>query len=99
MSVRSSFWIRRSLTRRALLSSAGHGVTGLAGAALIGCGGGNDNQAAATAGAKATSTGAAPATSGDLRIPPGLYESSVPPTAAGRGYPNPGEAGGTLRPH
>ena len=41
----SSYWSRQRVSRRGVLRGTGLGVAGLAGAALIGCGGGDDGAA------------------------------------------------------
>ena len=55
-----TFWARRRISRRAALRGAGLGVAGLAGAALIGCGDDDDDEAKTQA--TAAPTGAAAAT-------------------------------------
>ncbi|MEE8336652.1 MAG: ABC transporter substrate-binding protein [Dehalococcoidia bacterium] len=54
-----NFWTRREISRRSALRGAGLGIAGIAGAALIGCGDGDEDVAAPAARPAAT---AAPAT-------------------------------------
>ncbi|MBT5318570.1 MAG: ABC transporter substrate-binding protein [Chloroflexi bacterium] len=56
-----NYWTRQRVSRRTALRGAGVGVAGLAGAALIGCGGGDD-EADPTAAPTAAGTAAATAT-------------------------------------
>ena len=90
----STYWARRA-SRRNVLRGASLGVAGLAGAALIGCGGDDDggsasatagpNQAGATITATAVPTEAAggtPVPADQVRVKPGVYDGPVPPSAA-----------------
>ncbi|MEX2230484.1 MAG: ABC transporter substrate-binding protein [Dehalococcoidia bacterium] len=56
-------WTHRTLSRRRMLRGAGLGALGLAGAALIGCGGEDETPATPSGGAAATATGPTPAAS------------------------------------
>ena len=100
-----TYWTGRRIGRRAALRGAGVGIAGLAGAALIGCGG--DEEATPTAAATAAGGGAAPTTvsGGDgsgpvpadqVRVAPGAYENFVPPTPAEEAPLVNGRYGGTL---
>jgi len=97
-----NYWARRSFGRRAALRGAGVGIAGLAGAALIGCGGGDDEPATPAAGG-GTATGTAAAGGGDGKVPadqvrvaPGRYEGQPPPTPAEQDPLTNGRYGGTL---
>ena len=95
---RNNYWTRRTVSRRTALRGAGVGVAGLAGAALIGCGGRSDEETVADSGLseqaqqvqqqqQATAAASAAADSGpvaadQVRVPPGFYDSPVPPSAA-----------------
>ncbi|MSQ29196.1 MAG: hypothetical protein EXR68_01740 [Dehalococcoidia bacterium] len=94
----ANYWTSKRVGRRALLRGAGLGVAGLAGAALIGCGGGDDEAPAAPAAkgaAGASPTAAAPVTEAQKRG--GYFKSIVfngysstnidPYTGAGNLYP------------
>src|SRR5690606_682700 len=83
-----NYWTRSSLGRRAALRGAGVGIAGLAGAALLGCGGGDEDPATPAAGGGGA-TGTAAAGGGDGKVPadqvrvaPGRYEGQPPPTPA-----------------
>lgn len=73
MSESKSYWTRQRVSRRAALRGAGVGVAGLAGAALIGCGGGDDDATATVA----PTTAGTPA--GDATQ---VRETSTPESAA-----------------
>jgi peptide/nickel transport system substrate-binding protein len=103
-----NYWSMNRVGRRSVLRGAGLGLTGLAGAALIGCGGGDDTPPTPRTGGQAgatipTRTPAATAPAEDqpvpadqVRTPPGIYDGPVPPTPAEQ---NPGvnaKYGGTL---
>ena len=108
----STYWTRARIGRRSVLRGAGLGVAGLAGAALIGCGGGDDDGGDATAtsssgsqvGAQLTATaasteaaGSTPVPADQVKVTPGVYDGPVPPSAAEL---NPGvnaTRGGVLR--
>ena len=93
-----NYWTRRRVGRRAALRGAGLGVAGLAGAALIGCGGGDDGgdggsggsdtganigaQMTATSVATEAASGSTPVPADQVRITPGVYDGPVPPSAA-----------------
>lgn len=90
----TSYWTRPSYSRRALLRAGGLGVAGLAGAALFGCGGGDeagDTGAGGTGGATKATPGAA-----QVRLTPGQYGSSIPASAAEQDPLKNGKRGGTL---
>jgi len=84
------------MTRRAAIRGGALGVAGLTGAALIGCGGGDDDAPTASAttgagqtGAQLTATavsteaaGSTPVPADQVRITPGIYDGPVPPSAA-----------------
>ncbi len=85
------------MNRRSVIRGAGLGVAGLAGAALIGCGGGDDEeggsggtssgsqagaQITATAIATETETAATPVPADQVRVAPGIYQGPIPPSAA-----------------
>jgi peptide/nickel transport system substrate-binding protein len=85
----SSYWSRQRVGRRTVIRGAGLGVAGLAGAALIGCGGGDDGTATPvvsnTLDATAVPTaeaGATPVPASEVRVKPGLYAGPIPPSAA-----------------
>ena len=56
-SSRDNYWLRGRISRRAALRGAAFGLAGLAGAALVGCGGGDDEES--TAGGSGTATAGA----------------------------------------
>ncbi len=99
----SNYWTRR-LNRRTALRGAGVGVAGLAGAALLGCGGGDDGPSGESTpltaeGLMGTATGTAEAgtaTGGQVRIEPGLHETAIGPTAAEADPLANGRPGGTF---
>ncbi len=87
----TGYWSRKRMGRRAALRGLSAGAAGIAGAALLGCGGGGDDDGPAatstplTAGGllgTSTPAGTGEAGSGQVRITPGFYENPVPPTAA-----------------
>ncbi|GMU40757.1 MAG: hypothetical protein AMXMBFR23_16230 [Chloroflexota bacterium] len=86
----TTYWNRRRVGRRTVIRGAGLGVAGLAGAALIGCGGGDDEEEASggltgttlEATAIATEANATPVPADQVRVKPGLYDGPVPPSAA-----------------
>ncbi|MSQ41502.1 MAG: ABC transporter substrate-binding protein [Dehalococcoidia bacterium] len=57
----SNYWTKKSVGRRAVLRGSGLGIAGLAGAALIGCGSGEEAAPATAATAATAATGATPA--------------------------------------
>ncbi len=91
----ATYW-SRATTRRNVLRGAGFGVAGLAGAALIGCGG--DDDGAASTGTPSSQTGAqltatavgtqqsdpagTPVPADQVRVVPGIYDGPIPPSAA-----------------
>ncbi len=106
----TNYWTGRRLDRRAVIRGGGLGLAGLAGAALIGCGG-DDDEAVSTpggtgglAGATQPPTVTQQAGSGDgtpvpadqVRIAPGLYDGPVPATAAELNPAVNAKRGGTL---
>ena len=86
----SSYWGRRRIGRRTVIRGAGIGVAGIAGAALIGCGGSDDTTTPTPTGsnvldATAVPTqeaGATPVAASEVRVKPGRYAGPVPPSAA-----------------
>jgi peptide/nickel transport system substrate-binding protein len=106
--VDSNYWARRSMGRRTVLRGAGLGLTGLAGAALIGCGG-SDSPATTTprtgqTGQQITATAAAteaagstPVPADQVRLTPGVYEGPVGPSAAELNPAVNAKRGGTLQ--
>lgn len=90
----TNYWSQGRIGRRTVLRSGALGVAGLAGAALIGCGGSDEAAtpqvgAAAGGGARLDATAAATAAAGttpvppdQVRIAPGLYDGPPPPSAA-----------------
>jgi len=110
--VESRYWARRSFNRRTALRGAGIGIAGLAGAALIGCGGSDDDggpaatetvatgagqAGAVTATATATADAAAtPVPADQVRLTPGIYNAPVPPSAAELNVEVNAKYGGTL---
>src|SRR5690606_5026468 len=91
----------RPWSRRSVLRGAALGAAGVTAAALVGCGGEDDTDAreASTAatgsGAGATST-ATNGPAGEVRIAPGRYDGTIPPTAAEADPLTHGRYGGTL---
>ncbi len=89
----TTYWSRQ-LSRRGVLRGAGLGVAGLAGAALIGCGGGDGEDGGTTSGTQAgvqlTATAiatqadaaATPVPADQVRVTPGIYQGPIPPSAA-----------------
>ena len=92
----STYWTRARVGRRSVLRGAGLGIAGLAGAALIGCGGSDDGDATATATqgsqtglqltatavATESATAATPVPADQVRLTPGVYTGPVGPSAA-----------------
>ena len=86
----STYWTRRPVGRRTVIRGAGLGVAGLAGAALIGCGGGDDGGTATpavtnvldTTPAPTPEAGATAVPASEVRLKPGIYSGPVPPSAA-----------------
>ncbi|MEZ4502155.1 MAG: ABC transporter substrate-binding protein [Dehalococcoidia bacterium] len=107
-----NYWTSRALSRRTAIRGAGVGLAGLAGAALIGCGGGDDGaeatattgpegQGAAAGGAvTATATeavsGGTPVPEDQIKLAPGYYSAPVPPSPAELDPMVNGKYGGTL---
>ena len=99
-----TYWSGRRIGRRAALRGAGVGIAGLAGAALIGCGGDDEATPAATAatGGEATATaatgetGGGPVSADQIRVAPGAYINGIPPTPAEQAPLVNGRYGGTL---
>ncbi|MBM3140561.1 MAG: ABC transporter substrate-binding protein [Chloroflexi bacterium] len=104
----SSYWTRRSVSRRSVVRGAGVGIAGLAGAALIGCGGGGDGgpgtQATVAAGditartatPKAAAAAATAVPKEMVRLKPGLYEGQMAPSPAEANHAVNAKRGGTL---
>src|SRR5690606_29203117 len=93
----SNYWSRARVGRRSVLRGAGLGITGIAGAALIGCGGGDDDDGGGNGtpdtgsqvGAQLTATAVGTGTAGDtpvpadqVRVAPGIYDGPVGPSPA-----------------
>ncbi|MDP2328610.1 MAG: ABC transporter substrate-binding protein, partial [Dehalococcoidia bacterium] len=89
----STYWTRRRVGRRTVIRGAGLGVAGLAGAALIGCGGGDDDGGGTGGGLTGTTLGTAttvataeaggtPVPADQVRVKPGVYDGPVAPSAA-----------------
>ena len=98
-----TYWSRRAVGRRAVLRGAGLGIAGMAGAALFGCGGGDDapevtgDTGVAKKSAVAVVTpGGGKAAPDQVRIKPGTYDSFVQPSAAERDPAANARYGGTL---
>ncbi len=97
-----TYWGRRRLSRRAAIRGAGIGLSGLAGALFVGCGGDDDTPDSGGGGATATGTesgggggGAVPPE--EVRLPGGtLFQDVAPPTAAEMDPLANGKYGGTL---
>ena len=89
-----TYWNRRRFGRRTALRGAGVAVAGLAGGALLGCGGDDDEGGGAGATTVAESEGAG-LEQDQIRIPPGAYEA-LEPTAAEQDPMRYGRRGGTL---
>jgi len=92
--VDTNYWTRSPLSRRTVMRGAGLGAAGLAAAALVGCGG-DDDDGTPTAGSgglagatapptvtQGTTDGGTPVPADQVRIPPGLYNGPVGPSAA-----------------
>jgi len=103
MGPQGNYWTHRRVGRRAMLRGSAVAGMGLAGAALIGCGGdddGDDDGATGTAAPTQAGGGAATtvATSapGQVRIDPGIYNGHVPATDAEANPAESAKYGGTL---
>ncbi len=105
--VDSNYWTSR-VSRRTALRGTGVGLVGLAGAALIGCGGKKKEDAAAggdatrlqdasKGGAKAADTSGTPVPKDQVRVKAGLYEGPAPASAAERNPKVNAKYGGTLK--
>jgi len=108
----TNYWTRRAISRRAAIRGTGVGIAGLAGAALIGCGSDDDGDATPAATAQGAGAGgiaavtatatatmdanATPVPADQVRVPPGLYNSPVPPSAAEMNPEVNAKYGGTL---
>lgn len=95
-----SYW-RRPVTRRSLVRGSGIGMAGLAGAALVGCGG-DDEDASATVppqtnNSASGSPGASATAIQEMQVAPGLYDGPVPPTVAEQDPLQHAEYGGVLK--
>ena len=92
----TNYWTRARVGRRSVIRGAGLGLTGLAGAALIGCGGGDDDggsdgtpSTGGQVGQELTATAVGTADAGSTPVPPdqvravpGLYTGPLGPTPA-----------------
>ena len=94
----STYWTRR-LGRRTALRSAGALAGGLAGAALLGCGGDDASEGTGDTGTTSPngSGGEGTAAPAEVRIAPGIYGASIPATAAESDPLTHGIAGGVLK--
>ena len=103
----SNYWTGR-VNRRTALRGTGIGLAGLAGAALIGCGGKKEEgptggdasrlQDVSKGGAKATAeTGGTPVPKDQVRVKAGMYEGPAPASAAERNPKVNAKYGGTLK--
>ena len=88
-----SQWSQRTVGRRAMLRGASVGAMGLAGAALIGCGGG---KAPAAPGSN-FGAGTATPVAGEVRLKPGQKYSGIFPTSAEADPLKNGKKGGTYK--
>jgi ABC-type transport system substrate-binding protein len=91
------YWQRR-VSRRTALRGAGIAMGGLVGAALVGCGGGDEDTtstAPVQRPAEGVAVGVAPSDDG-VRIRPGTYTDPVPPTPAEQDPLKNGRYGGTV---
>ena len=97
-----NYWSRKRVSRRAILRGTGVGVAGLAGAALLGCGGDDDDAGAGGTGAGTPAAGSTAAAGGtgvpadQVLVTPGRYFENPPPTAAELDPKNNARYGGTL---
>src|SRR4051794_26196160 len=100
-----NYWQRRQISRRSALRGAGVGIAGLAGAALVGCGGGdeaapttnaNTGSTAGSSAAVAPTAGGGKAAKDQVRLKPGLYTEFAAPSAGERDPLANGRYGGTL---
>ena len=102
----STYWSRR-FARRTVLRGMGVGLAGVAGAALVGCGGGNQETIADVAITPPPSRGRAlfsreqypsmgKVAADQVRVKPGAYTEPVPPTGAERDIMANARYGGTV---
>ena len=101
MTERYGSWSRTRLSRRAALRGGAIAVGGLAGAVLVGCGDDAADESAPTAaaspgGAGTSAAGGGQVPSDQVRLAPGRYDNSVPPSAAEQDPLVNGRYGGTL---
>ena len=103
----SNYWTGR-VNRRTALRGTGIGLAGLAGAALIGCGGKKEERASTGDASRlqdtkgrapqaTAETGGTPVPKDQVRVKPGLYEGVVEPSAAERNPKVNAKYGGTLK--
>ena len=99
---RGNYSSHNRISRRGALRGAGLGVAGLAGVALFGCGGddgeggGGTTATAASGGTGTAAAGGGALPSDQIRIAPGAYENSIPPTPGELDPANNARYGGTL---
>jgi len=102
----TNYWTGRRLDRRTVMRGGGLGLAGLAGAALIGCGGDDDAPGSGTgalsgatpppAVTQAAPAGDTPVPADQVRLVPGHYDGPVPPSAAERNPAVNAKRGGVL---
>jgi len=107
--VDTNYWTKARVGRRSVIRGAGLGLTGLAGAALIGCGSDEGGEEAepttgaalgshmtATAAATEAASGSGPVSPDQVRVTPGVYDGPVPASAAELDPATNAKRGGTL---
>jgi len=98
----TGYWNRTRIDRRGALRGIGVATAGVAGAALLGCGGEDPPTPAVGTAPSTTAPAATPGTAGmpvpadQVRVPPGVYEGHIPPTAAELDPMTNARRGGTL---
>ncbi len=102
-----NYWMERRIGRRTMMRGSGLGLAGIAGAALVGCGGDDDGGDGSRTGGlsgatppptvtQTDSTQTGPVPADQVRITPGLYEGPIPPTPAERDPASNAKRGGVL---